>query len=237
MDTLTREVDEAPSGAAVGAFFDLDGTLVDAFSADALAVEVALLGWSRPLRLAAVAAASLGFRVGQVRYVAFVGALAALLRGLPEQALAAAGERAFTRRLRAAVYPQAAALVTAHAARGHTLAVVSSATRYQVEPVARALGISHVLCTRLAVADGRFTGELAGAPCWRAGKVAAARAFAGRTGVDLASSWFYTDHEVDLPLLDAVGHPRPTNASPGLAAIARERGWPVRRLAPDGTAR
>ena len=122
----------------------------------------------------------------------------------------------------------------AHRRRNHTLAVVSSATRYQVEPLARDLGIEHVLCTRLEVRDGRFTGGVAPPLCYGEGKAEAARGLAASRGVDLDESFFYTDSDEDLPLLEHVGNPRPTNPNRRLAAIAARRGWPAGRFTSRG---
>jgi len=62
--------------------------------------------------------------------------------------------------------------------RGHTVAIASSATRFQVEPTARELGVEHVLCTPLEVENGVCTGKLGGRSLWGPGKAAAVRAFA-----------------------------------------------------------
>ena len=72
-----------------------------------------------------------------------------LLGGAAEADFEALADRVFAERMAADVYPEARALVRAHQRKGHTLAIVSSATRYQAEPLARDLGIPHVLCTRL----------------------------------------------------------------------------------------
>src|SRR4029450_10565618 len=124
----------------------------------------------------------------------------------------------------------ARALVRAHQRKGHTLAIVSSATRYQAEPLARDLGIPHVLCTRLEVENGRFTGKLVKPTCYGKGKLTAGRGVAAGHGIDLGQRYFYTDSEEDLPLLEGVGRPRPTNPNSRLAAIASRRGWPPRTL-------
>src|SRR5262245_40140579 len=108
------------------------------------------------------------------------------------------------------------------------MAVVSSATRYQIEPLARDLGIEHILCTQLEVCDGRFTGGIQPPLCYGEGKLDAARALAETRGVDLSESFFYTDSDEDLPLLEHVGRPRPTNPNRRLATIAARRGWPSR---------
>jgi putative phosphoserine phosphatase/1-acylglycerol-3-phosphate O-acyltransferase len=71
--------------------------------------------------------------------------------------------------------------------------------------------------------------------CWGEGKLHYARELAEREGVDLEQSWFYTDSIDDLPLLEAVGRPRPLNPDRRLAGLARDRGWPVRRFRSRGT--
>src|SRR5262249_23772389 len=102
------------------------------------------------------------------------------------------------------------------------------ATRYQIDPLAQDLGIEHVLCTRLQVCDGRFTGEIEEPACYGQGKVEAARRLAAARNLDLGESFFYTDSDEDLALLEQVGNPRPTNPNRRLATIAARRGWPSR---------
>ena len=112
-----------------------------------------------------------------------------------------------------------------------TVAIVTAATRYQAEPVARDLGVEHVVCTELETHDGVFTGRVRGPICFGDGKREAAQRFARRERVDLAKSWFYTDGREDVPLLESVSRPRPTNPDRVLERVAVERGWPVRRFA------
>src|SRR5258708_17675261 len=63
----------------------------------------------------------------------------------------------------------------------------------------------------------------------------AARELARAQGIDLAQSYFYPDSHEDLPLLEIVGRPRPTNPNRRLAAVAAVRGWPARRFTTRGT--
>jgi len=157
-----------------------------------------------------------------------------MLRGTPEQELVETGERLFDSELAALVYPESRALVTAHLRRGHTVAIVSAATRYQVEPLARDLGIEHVLCTRLEVEDGKFPGRYISPACWGDGKASAVQDLATRDGIDLDESYFYSDAAEDLPLFEIVGKPRPTNPDARLARIAGHRAWPVRSFQSRG---
>src|SRR5262249_45984703 len=195
----------------VGAFFDVDGTLIAGFSAVAF-LRDRLMGGQMTLRdVVDTLGSTLRFQLGRMGFSAFIAATAAWLRGVPERELEEVAERIFARAIAAAIYPESRALVQAHRRRGHTLAVVSSATRFQIDPLARELGIRHVLGTQLEVDDGRLTGRHVWPTCYGGGKALAARALAREHGVDLAESWFYTDSDEDLPLLEVVGRPRPTN--------------------------
>ena len=231
---ITREIEEGPAGPAVGAFFDVDGTLIAGFSALAFVRDRLRAGQMGPRDLADAVRNMVRFRLGRLGFSGLIGATAAWLRNVPEHELEALAERIFTRDIATAIYPEARSLVQAHRHRGHTLALVSSATRYQIEPLARELGIPHVLCTRLEVQDGRLTGRHLRPTCWSEGKAIAARGLAREHGIDLAQSYFYTDSHEDLPLLKIVGRPRPSNPTRRLAAIAAERGWPVHRFTGRG---
>jgi putative phosphoserine phosphatase/1-acylglycerol-3-phosphate O-acyltransferase len=232
---ITREVEEGPSGRAVGAFFDVDGTLIAGFSALAFMRDRLTSGRMSPRDVAATLLSTARFQAGRLGFSGLVAATAAWLRNVPEQELEELSERIFTRAIASAIYPESRALVQAHGRRGHTLALVSAATRYQIEPLARELGIPHVLCTRLEVENGRLTGRHVWPTCYGGGKALAARALAREQGVDLGQSYFYTDSHEDLPLLEIVGRPRPTNPSRRLVTIAARRGWPVRRFTGRGT--
>jgi putative phosphoserine phosphatase/1-acylglycerol-3-phosphate O-acyltransferase len=91
-----------------------------------------------------------------------------------------------------------------------------------------------VLVSSLEVVDGMITGELVFPLCYGEGKAVAARGLAEVLDIDLAQSWFYTDSEEDLPLLEAVGKPRPTNPSRNLATIAARRRWPTQHFVSRG---
>src|SRR6185295_3234200 len=208
---LTREIDEGPGGPCVGAFFDVDGTLIAGFSAVAFLRDRLSSGRMGARDLVDALLSTARFEIGRLGFSGLIAATAAWLRNVPEEELEEVSERIFVRALATAIYPESRALVQAHRRRGHTLAIVSSATRYQIEPIARELGIPTVLCTQLEVENGRLTGRHLWPTVYGGGKALAARTLAREQNVDLAESYFYTDSHEDLPLLEIVGHPRPTN--------------------------
>ncbi len=74
--------------------------------------------------------------------------------GRSEDELVELGERLFVQGIAGSLYPEAWRLVEAHRRAGHTVVLASSATRFQVEPAARAMGVEHVLVTPVEIENG-----------------------------------------------------------------------------------
>lgn len=124
------------------------------------------------------------------------------------------------------VFAEAADLIAAHKLCGRDVVVVSASGEEIVAPIARALGATHAMATRMVVEDGRYTGEIA-FYCYGEGKVQAIRELAAREGYPLEHCYAYSDSITDLPMLETVGHPSVVNPDRGLRREAVERGWPV----------
>lgn len=117
--------------------------------------------------------------------------------------------------------------VERHRARGDVIAIVTGATRYAALPLARELGIEHVVCTELEVRDGRFTGQVRPPMSYGQGKVTLTRALCERLDLSFEGSVFYSDSITDLPLLERVDRPVVVNPDGRLRRVARKRGWPI----------
>lgn len=121
-------------------------------------------------------------------------------------------------------------LLDSHRAQGHQLAIVTASNRFVTEPIAVELGVATLLASEPEMTDGRYTGRVAGTPCYREGKVTRVREWLAGSSESLANSWFYSDSHNDLPLLQQVSHPVAVNPDPVLAAHAAKHGWPVLQL-------
>jgi HAD superfamily hydrolase (TIGR01490 family) len=129
------------------------------------------------------------------------------------------------------VYPQMLAEVHAHQDAGRATFIVSAAGNGVVETLATVLGFDGGIGTRYEVdAEGRFTGRFDGPFVYGPGKVEAMEAFAARHDIDLDESYAYSDSLSDLPMLEAVGHAVVVNPDPGLAEVAKRRGWQTMRF-------
>mgnify|MGYP002632998177 CR=1 FL=1 len=126
------------------------------------------------------------------------------------------------------LYADARALVESHRDKGHKLILLTGSSPYISAPVLTELNLDGFLCTRLEVDDnGLFTGVPIEPLCFAEGKVHWATRWAERHGVDLSTSWFYSDSYTDLPMLEAVGHPVATNPDPRLRRHAQRAGMQI----------
>lgn len=231
---LLQDINDAPQGPAVTAIFDFDGTIISGYSATVFIREQLRRGDVSPREFLEIVGAMTNFGLGNLGFSGMMAVTSQFMRGIDEDTYFEVGEELYQRQIARRIYPESRALINAHLARGHTVAIISSATPYQVAPAARDLGIEHVLCTRLEVVDGKFTGEVLSPTCFGQGKVDAAEALAAEAGADLDDGFFYSDSTDDQLLLERVGHPRALNPSEKLQRLAHKNHWPSARFGSRG---
>lgn len=150
------------------------------------------------------------------------------LEGDPESEMLAKCEVWHREHVSKEVAPGALVAIEQHRQAGDVIVLATGSTQYAARPVARGVGIEHVLSSELQVdaASGTFTGKPQ-ALCFGHHKVKLAEAWAARHDVDLGASTFYSDSYNDLPMLERVGRAIAINPDARLRRHARKRGWPV----------
>ncbi|MEK7206713.1 MAG: HAD family hydrolase [Pseudomonadota bacterium] len=128
------------------------------------------------------------------------------------------------------ITPEARALVEEHRTRGDTLLIITATNRFVTDPIAREFNIPYLIATEPEERDDRFTGKVAGTPCYREGKVVRLKSWMAEHNQSLKDSCFYSDSHNDLPLLQLVPHPVAVNPDAVLQREALARGWPIVRL-------
>ncbi len=229
------EIMASPPGPQIGAFFDLDGTLVAGFTAVILTQERLRRRDMGVGELFSMVTAGLNHQLGRIEFEELIGKAAGALAGRALSDLEEIGERLFNQKIESRIYPEMRELVRAHLARGHTVVLSSSALTIQVHPVARFLGIINTLTNKFETdEDGSLTGDVEKPILWGPGKAAAVQKFAAEHDIDLKDSYFYADGDEDVALMYLVGNPRPTNPEGKMAAVARRRGWPILQFTSRG---
>jgi HAD superfamily hydrolase (TIGR01490 family) len=131
------------------------------------------------------------------------------------------------------IIPAARGLVGRHVEAGDLCAIITATNSFVTAPIAREFGVEHLIATEPEMRGGRFTGRVAGVPCFREGKVERLDLWLRGLGKPLAGfaeSSFYSDSHNDLPLLERVTRPVAVDPDAALAAEARRREWHIMSL-------
>lgn len=123
--------------------------------------------------------------------------------------------------------PKAKELLDNHRAQGDFLLIITATNRFVTGPIAEALGVDDIIATEPEKLNGAYTGKVEGTPCFQSGKVERLNAWLENNDYSLEGSYFYSDSQNDLPLLELVSNPIAVNPDETLETIANEHLWPV----------
>lgn len=213
------------------ALFDLDHTLLPIDSDYAWGVFTQDIGWTDPVVFRQRNDEFFEhYKAGTLDIHDYVRFATDAIRERGPQASQAAHEMFMDRVIRPEIRPEALALVQQHREAGDQIAIITATNEFVTAPIARALGVEDLIAVRLARDDdGWITGEIAGVPSAREGKVQRIAEWLAAQGMgwEAADITFYSDSMNDLPLLERVDHPVATNPDARLRALAAERGWRI----------
>lgn len=221
-------------GPDVVACFDYDGTVISGYSAAAFYRHRIRHGELGPVELARTLIAGFSGITSDEDFVAFLELSLSSWAGREEAELLQLGDDLFKHDIGSRLHTEVWEIIQAHQEMGHTVVLASSATRFQVEPMAREIGAAHVLCTGLEVRDGIITGRTEGRPLWGIAKAEGLIALAEEHGYDLSRSFAYSNGGEDIPLLCAVAHPTAVEPEDQMRDAALASGWPILRCRARG---
>lgn len=210
------------------AFFDMDNTLLSVDSGTSWTRFLYRRGELPASMVAKVLYWSTLYKLAVLDMESVVTKLCLDLRGDSEDEMIAKCDIWYREDVAPFIAPAARVAVEHHRQAGHLVVLATGSTVYAARPVARGVGIAHVLATELEVDAGTFTGR-ASALCFGHHKVTLAERWAADHGVDLGASYFYSDSFNDLPMLERVGTAIAVNADGRLRRHARRRGWALQR--------
>ena len=127
---------------------------------------------------------------------------------------------------------KARALVRQHLDKGDLCAIVTATNSFVTGPIARELGIPHLIGTIAAVnpENGAFSGGPRGTPAFREGKIERVESWLESLGLcwsSFADSCFYSDSHNDLPLMGKVKTPVAVDPDDKLRQQSSEMGWKI----------
>ncbi len=126
-----------------------------------------------------------------------------------------------------AITSKSRALIQKHTDKNDTLLIITATNLFITAPIAEELGINNILATEPEIINKRYSGKVAGTPCFREGKVERLTKWLKQTGGNLADSCFYSDSHNDLPLLEMVTKPVAVDPDDTLRSHAEMKGWDI----------
>lgn len=216
------------------ALFDLDHTLLPIDSDYAWGTFTTTIGWTDPVDFARRNDEFYAhYQAGTLDVHDYVRFATEAVRLRGAQVAEAARERFMREVIQPAIRPQAQALVRAHQQAGDEVLIITATNEFVTRPIADAFGVRDLIAVELQRdAQGWITGEIAGVPSFREGKVKRFEDWLAARGLGWAQAevTFYSDSINDLPLMDNVDHPVATNPDDRLRLLASQRGWRILEL-------
>lgn len=126
--------------------------------------------------------------------------------------------------------PQTLKALMQHQQQGAEIVLVSGSFQECLTPLAKKLGIKHLLATKLATSHDKATGYIDGLQMIGEGKVHAIKDFLKQRDFnDFQRCYAYSDHDSDYPMLNLVGHRYVVAGHEKLMTRAKQLGWPIIR--------
>lgn len=232
---MPEDPQTTPSERPILAFFDVDNTLMRGTSLFQLGREA----WNKKVITMRDIAPFVWHQMRFIRKGENMGHLKTarekaleLSSGKQRSEIIELAEGIWQERIQRRLYPGTVELTQEHISKGHEVWLVS-ATPWEIgDLIARKLGLTGAIGTRIRHEDGVYTGELDGEVMHHEHKAEAAKELALKAGADLSQSWAYSDSRNDIPLLELVGNPVVVNPDPILAHHAHQNEWPILRFTP-----
>ena len=208
--------------------FDLDNTLIKGDSSTLWSRFMVREGWVKdPDYLAREARLMEDYDRGEMNIADYVALIQAPLIGVAKRDVDALLARCVREEVMPRVYPQAWDLIRTLQAKGEQMLVISASVSLLVQAVAAELGIEQALGIDVVMADGGYSGVIAGTPSYQQGKVVRLEQWLAAHPDYSGEITFYTDSINDLPLCLRADRVRLVNPCPQLAAANAQHRWPV----------
>ncbi|KAG7354501.1 HAD-superfamily subfamily IB hydrolase [Nitzschia inconspicua] len=140
------------------------------------------------------------------------------------------GRLLYSNVLRPLLYDEMLLTMKDHHEKGHAVIVVSATPVHLLQPFVDEFReiVDAMSATRIEVGVSGLPRK--GVICIGNQKAVAQRRFAEELGLNLATSFAYTDHHHDIEFLESVKHKIVVNPTPQLENIAKKREWKILRF-------
>lgn len=150
--------------------------------------------------------------------------------GRPLEEVEVHTENLYREAVRPAIFQRAVELAEEHHRRGDRVVLLSASSKFLLDRFRDALPVDDVIAFEQRIEEGRFIDDFVEPVPYGPNKRTLAMAWLVAHGELAEEATAYADSISDLPLLEAVGMPKPTNPDLRLRRVAEQRDWPVLRF-------
>ena len=129
--------------------------------------------------------------------------------------------------IKSVMTPKGIAQIQHHRDKDDLIAIITATNSFVTGPIAKAFKVDQLIATEPEIIDGKYTGQVAGTPCFQGGKITRLKQWLESTSHNLQGSTFYSDSQNDILLLEIVTTPIAVDPDDELKATAQKRGWEI----------
>jgi len=145
----------------------------------------------------------------------------------PRETLAALHKEFMQKHIRPVMTQKGQQQIQHHRDKGDVIVIITATNSFVTGPIAEAFQVDDLIATEPEIIDDRYTGKVAGTPCFQKGKITRLNQWLENTSHDLENSTFYSDSHNDISLLEVVAVPVAVDPDDELKAIAEQRNWEI----------
>lgn len=209
------------------AFFDLDRTIASAVSGNELTKRAYRKGLMSPGDMIRAIYLSLGYKLGIKDPKKIINEMVGWVKGLPEEIIDQLCSEVFREVLQPSFFPQINNEIEYHKSHNGKLVVLSSSLIPICRYAAMYLNMDDIVCSKLEVVDGIFTGRPERPLCFGEEKAVRLKEYCEINNFKPEVCWYYGDSFSDLAVLSAVGFPVCINPDKKLLQVGKRKGWRI----------
>lgn len=209
------------------AFFDLDRTIISQNSGSVLILHAYKKGLISRRYVIWGIYLSLLYRFGLKDPVIIIRTITKWLKGVTEASLIDLSEEIFESSLKKTIRPEIENKINFHKSNGALVVILSSSLYPVCKAAARHLKMDGIICSRLEIHNGIYTGHPDGSFCFDEEKVIRITEYCENNNTTPDEAWYYGDSIADLPALRLVGNPVCINPDKKLLKTATDIGWKI----------
>jgi len=223
---ITSSVDRSSEIASI-AFFDLDRTIISVNSAKILIQTAYKKGLMTMPDLIKGYCLSLMYKLNLRDPAKIIKSISGWLNGVSEIDLESLTKEIFKNQIADSIHNEVHTEINFHKRNGSRVAILSSSIYPICRLVADHLRMDDIVCSKLEVKNGVYTGQSNGPFCFGKEKAVRLKEYCSENKIHPVNSWYYGDAISDLYVLSSVGNPVCVNPDKKLKEAALQRGWKI----------